>query len=224
MADAPTLWILDAPEGRRILPTVVRTGEPELLDGSPLREQPREDATTPERVSRLGDCDALVVSNPTMVEAGGIPPALIVGIDPEQLELRDHGWSYLEACAGRAGLLLPSRLQLCQLGSDPVQVTQDIRRRFTVTVVAKLDREGVLVCGREGQTWRIVDHQVQVIDTTGAGDALVGATIAALAAGADLQTAAAIGVSAARLCAQRLGRQRAQIVPAWDIGPAISRR
>lgn len=197
VAVVPCLWILDAPGGRRIVPTTVRPGEPELIDAAV--DQERTAARGQDHRRRLDDVGAVLVSNPTLAELAQPPAAPVVGIDPEQLELRDHGWCYLDACAAHASVLFPSRLQLRQLGDDPLLVARDIRQRLGITVVAKLDREGAVVFDRAGGTWRIVDHAPRVVDTTGAGDALAGATIAALARGMDLPQATAIGISAARL-------------------------
>jgi sugar/nucleoside kinase (ribokinase family) len=57
----------------------------------------------------------------------------------------------------------------------------------------------MLAVAVDGQAWQVTDEQVSVVETTGAGDASAGAIVAALAAGADLATAAAFGVSAARI-------------------------
>ena len=67
-----------------------------------------------------------------------------------------------------------------------------------VPVIAKLDANGALAIDDSG-AWHVTDAEVEVVDTTGAGDAMAGAALATIASGCDAATATAFGVSVARL-------------------------
>src|SRR5581483_7494474 len=94
-------------------------------------------------------------------------------------------------------VLFPSRLQLSGLGLDPLPAAVHLHEVLGVPIVARLDVEGAAAIGPQG-TWRVYDSAVSVTDTTGAGDAMAAATLAALACGSDLAEATALGVSVAR--------------------------
>jgi len=74
------------------------------------------------------------------------------------------------------------------------------------TAIVTLGDEGAIMA-RDGQTWRIPAPKVDVVDTTGAGDALCGALAARLAMGADVLTAARAGVVAGSIAVTREGAQ-----------------
>jgi len=73
--------------------------------------------------------------------------------------------------------------------------------------VARLDADGAYVADPAGPSWTVRDAAVRVVDTTGAGDTMAGALVAALAAGADAATATALGVSAARIALSGIGHR-----------------
>jgi sugar/nucleoside kinase (ribokinase family) len=129
----------------------------------------------------------------------------LVGVDPDQEAAHAFGWDYWRAIARPGGVLLPSRVQLMALGGDPRLAATKLASELAVAVVARLDKDGVLAVNSEGRRWAVEDTNVTVVDTTGAGDAMAGATVAALAAGIDLAHAAALGVSAARLALRAWG-------------------
>jgi ribokinase len=69
-----------------------------------------------------------------------------------------------------------------------------------VAVVLTLGEKGARVVERDGTTTDIDPHDVECVDTVGAGDAFCGALVASLASGASLVEAARIG-NAAGACA-----------------------
>ena len=73
-------------------------------------------------------------------------------------------------------------------------------------VIVTLGSQGVLVADRHGVE-RIAAHQVEVIDTTGAGDAFCGVLAASLAAGLDLRQAAIRANAAGALATTKAGAQ-----------------
>ncbi len=194
--DIARLWILNAPEGRRVTPVAVAPNEAEIgyvdgLDSSGASNVPDAAALSP--------FDAVLMCAPsTAPSAEDLRVGQIRGIDPDQLAIRDAGWDYMTACCAWATVVLPSRVQLRQLGGEPLGVALALRRRFGIDVVAKLDQDGAVVLPSDGGAWRVFDPAAKVVDTTGAGDSLAGATLAARSLGCDWPTALAFGVSAAR--------------------------
>ena len=74
------------------------------------------------------------------------------------------------------------------------------------SVVITLGGEGVVVATADGVVHSPAE-KVEVVDTTGAGDAFVGALAASLALGSDLHAAVARGTAAGALAVQHLGAQ-----------------
>jgi ribokinase len=74
------------------------------------------------------------------------------------------------------------------------------------SVVITLGGDGVIVADSSGVT-QIEAQRVNVVDTTGAGDAFAGALAAALDAGSTLADAVRIGVAAGTAAVQHLGAQ-----------------
>jgi ribokinase len=96
----------------------------------------------------------------------------------------------LEALAGRAG--------------DPVELARGLAGAGAVVVT--LGREGAVVVDGD-RAERIAAPSVEVVDTTGAGDAFCGALAQALADGAELVEAARWATRAAAASVTRLGAQ-----------------
>lgn len=100
--------------------------------------------------------------------------------------------------------LPPEVLVLC----DPVVVNEHEHAQLRRS---GLDCPSLLVTlGTEGSTWgevHVAARTVEVVDTTGAGDAFCGALAAALAQGADRQSAMVVATRAAADCVQHVGAQ-----------------
>lgn len=189
---AQRLWILYSPEGRRIVPTTALS--PIEIAGDYAGET---DGFAPD--TRFFDqLDALLDCAPRQ-PVTNVARHTAYGVDPDQRDVHQRGWSYWEAIAARTDILLPSRMQLLLVDDDPILAAERLHNRLQVSVVARLDKDGVFVIEVDGGRWTIRDTRVRVIDPTGAGDVMAGATLAARGAGHDVVTAAAAGVSAARL-------------------------
>lgn len=94
------------------------------------------------------------------------------------------------------------------LGEDAVDGGDAARRlagRCRSVVVTLGGAGAVLASGADVE--RLTTEQVEVLDTTGAGDAFTGVLAAELASGADLLAAARLGVAAGTHAVQRLGAQ-----------------
>jgi sugar/nucleoside kinase (ribokinase family) len=189
---ASRLWILNSPQGRRIIGTAAPDGL-ELVGG---QEQPK-DATASPAPSFFRGLAGLLLSSP----ASGLDPRLtppVTAVDPHQVEAHSRGLEYWQEIADAATVLLPSRVQLASLHPDPETAAALLLAATGCPVIARLDVDGILVV-EPGRTSAVRDPEVRVVDTIGAGDASAAAITAALARGEDLATAAAFGTSAARL-------------------------
>jgi sugar/nucleoside kinase (ribokinase family) len=189
---ASRLWILNSPQGRRIIATAAPYGL-ELADG----QEQSNDATAEPTPSFFRGLDGLLLSSP----ASGLRPGLappVTAVDPHQAEAHNRGLEYWQEIAASATVLLPSRVQVASFHPDPETALALLLAATGCPVIARLDADGILVM-EPGRTTAMQDPEVRVVDTTGAGDASAAAITAALARGEDLATAAAFGISAARL-------------------------
>jgi ribokinase len=111
-----------------------------------------------------------------------------------------------DALLAHAPLLTPNATEACALSAadDPEAAALELARRTGAPVLVTLGASGALLV-RDGRRERIPAPRVDVVDTTGAGDALNGALAAELAAGADLREAASTAVAAASLSTRRPG-------------------
>jgi ribokinase len=86
--------------------------------------------------------------------------------------------------------------------------------RVAVMEIAQVAKSAVITLGADGAVFATQDdvnylpaEKVRVVDTTGAGDAFVGALAASLARGADLNSAVASGIAAGTIAVQHFGAQ-----------------
>ncbi|MGH2444166.1 MAG: ribokinase [Chloroflexota bacterium] len=119
-------------------------------------------------------------------------------------------------------ILVPNQHELGALVTSPTNdIELDARRllkRGAGGVVVTLGAEGVLVVF-DGGSWRVPGHRVPVIDTTGAGDALVGAMAGRVAHGDGLRQAVRFGNAAAALSVGIPGAQPSmpELAPILDL-------
>ncbi|GLW11537.1 ribokinase [Microtetraspora sp. NBRC 13810] len=92
-------------------------------------------------------------------------------------------------------------------GANATLVAQaDIARRWGIDVIITLGAEGAAIISPDGGIRRVPAPPVDVVvDTSGAGDALVGAVAAALSRGLSLHEAAEDGVAAGARAVRRWG-------------------
>ncbi|MCX5554466.1 PfkB family carbohydrate kinase [Streptomyces sp. NBC_00038] len=189
----PRLWILNSARGRRIV-TQDTTARTELEGPDPVGPGSHDSLPAPAAGFQDG-LDGLVASSPA--ERPEADPKTRVGLDPHQALVAEQGLEHLRRVVSATTVLLPSRIQLSLLDSDPRRAARSLAAGLGLPVVARLDAEGSYVVTADGN-WSVRDRAATVVETTGAGDASAGAVVAALAAGADPVEAALYGTSIAR--------------------------
>jgi ribokinase len=148
-------------------------------------EIPGEAAGAALRVGRAAGLTTIL--NPAPVRA--LPDAVLADADivtPNESEAR--------VLTGRAPGAEVDELELCA----------ELRARGVGTVVMTLGARGALIAG-DGAPVRVPAPTVEVVDTTGAGDAFAGTLAAALAGGATLRAGVERAVVAGALACTKLG-------------------
>jgi ribokinase len=96
-----------------------------------------------------------------------------------------------------------------------VRAAAELRRRGPSLVVLEVSGRGNLFAGPDG-TWFVPDVETDVVDPTGAGDALVATLTAALTRRRPLETAACLAVAAAAATTEHAGGRPRLSRPALD--------
>jgi ribokinase len=105
--------------------------------------------------------------------------------------------------------LVPNQTELAQLTgqADVTAAARQLHASGVRHVVVTLGEAGALVLEPGGETYQLPAHSVNVVDTTAAGDAFVGAFAVALAQGRPAREATAWGNAAGALAVTRAGAQ-----------------
>lgn len=130
------------------------------------------------RAAELAPADTRVLLN--LAPAGEVPPALIERVDP------------LVVNASEAGFLLGRSIDSVESARA---AAADLLRLGPRSVVLTLGPGGALLAD-QGRVEHVSAPAVRAVDSTGAGDAFVGAVAVCLAEGADLLEAVRLGVRA----------------------------
>jgi ribokinase len=93
--------------------------------------------------------------------------------------------------------------------SDPKQIAMGLLSEGPRAVALKLGRKGALLVTREGGIEQFKPHQVEVSDTTAAGDAFTGGLAVAISEGASLPEAVRFANAAGAACCSEFGAQPA---------------
>ena len=88
-------------------------------------------------------------------------------------------------------------------------IALDLIARGALAAVLKLGARGSMVVTADGHMARIPAYDVNIVDTTGAGDAFTAALAVSVARGEDLRTAARLANAAGALACTKLGAQSA---------------
>jgi len=107
---------------------------------------------------------------------------------------------------GHGVLLTPNGLEAAALTgeTEPAAAARALARRTNAPVLVTVGADGALLAGGDGVV-EIAAPEVEVVDTTGAGDAFNGVLAAGLAAGAGVEEAARRAVDAASAAVRRAG-------------------
>ena len=194
------VWLLDSPQGRRLVETTPPPGA-EIAEADDALAVP-----TPPDPGFFTGLNGLLFCSPARLDRR-FGSGTVVGVDPDQRLARTRGEEYWRAVRVPSGVLLPSRVHLATVHPRPRTAATWLAKRLDTLVVARLDTEGAYVADPAGPSWTVRDTAVRVVDTTGAGDTMAGALVAALATGADAATATAFGVSAARIALSGIGHR-----------------
>ena len=89
--------------------------------------------------------------------------------------------------------------------TDTLALARDLQRRGARHLVVTLGEQGALIITAEGETHHVRGQPVNVVDTTGAGDAFTSALGTALAEGQPLITAVRFATFAGALACTKLG-------------------
>ena len=113
--------------------------------------------------------------------------------------------------------LLVNEEQACGLveEQDVASACAKLREHGPRVVAATLGAEGAIVVSEDGE-WRVPAYEVDVVDTSGCGDAFSAGYLRALADGRPLDQAAALGCAAATFVAGGLGSDAGE----FDLGAA----
>ena len=121
-------------------------------------------------------------------------------------------------------ILVMNEIEASELAGLPVAdpataaaAATSLRRRGPATTIVTLGSQGVLVADEAGCR-HFPALQVQVVDTTAAGDTFIGALCAARVAGQSMDAAVRRGIQAATICVTRPGAQAS--IPTLDEMPA----
>ena len=82
---------------------------------------------------------------------------------------------------------------------DLAAIGTGLLAKVRTAVVVTLGRDGAALFEKHGRVRRVESHAVEAVDTTGAGDAFIGAFAARLTAGYDLTSSLAWGIAAGAL-------------------------
>ncbi|WP_029041860.1 carbohydrate kinase family protein [Cucumibacter marinus] len=170
--------------------------------------------------SLLEGASMLVVSGYSLFEAGprqavlgfmdaarlaGVPMA----VDPATVTfLREFGpQAFIEATRGVA-IISPNEEEAEVLtGKTNPEAQAEVLAAHYPTVLIKLGPDGALARLEDGRVFRMPSPDVEVIDTTGAGDAFLARFIAARLAGESDDRALALAVTAGAYAVMRIGAQ-----------------
>jgi 1-phosphofructokinase len=145
----------------------------------------------------------------TVVVAGSLPPSLgVEAVDriaasADWETVVDVGGEQLDRLAGSYTLCKPNRAELAAATGAPTGTVEECARAAETLrstgferVVASLGADGALVATRSG-TVHVPAPEAEVVDTVGAGDALLAGVLAALAEGESDEDALRRGVAVA---------------------------
>ena len=105
---------------------------------------------------------------------------------------------------------------------EPAALNAHLAERLQATVIMTLGGEGAVAATASGESWHVSALPVDVVDTTGAGDAFTGGLAAGLAKGGSLPDALRLAAAAGALACTGFGAQ-ASLPTADEAAEALAR-
>jgi arabinose-5-phosphate isomerase len=149
-----------------------------------------------------------VVALLLFARANSIPTVLDVDLPPADACPMLGTRAELERALGLATILKPTRSAARALmggGRDTLKLAQALRARYQSQAVVVTDGERGCAIAAEGTALKLPAFTVKVVDTTGAGDAFMGAMIAGLRWGLPWRAIGTLANAAGAVCVGRLG-------------------
>lgn len=144
--------------------------------------------------------------------ANSIPTVLDVDLPPTDACPALGTRSELERALRLATILKPARTAARELVGgaragkpNPLRLAEAMRTRYQSRAVVVTDGERGCAIAARGVALRLPAFRVEVVDTTGAGDAFMGAMLAGLRWGLDWRAIGILGNAAGAVCVGRLG-------------------
>lgn len=151
---------------------------------------------------------ATVAAILALARAHGIPTILDVDVKPSDACATLGSQAELERVLGLATYLKPATAAARELapgGRDPLRMAEAIRARYRNHAVAITDGERGCAIAAEGAALRIPAFRVRQIDSTGAGDAFLGAMAAGLRWGLEWPAIGRLANAAGAVCVAHPG-------------------
>jgi sugar/nucleoside kinase (ribokinase family)/D-arabinose 5-phosphate isomerase GutQ len=145
----------------------------------------------------------------TVAREAGIPTVVDLDVPPSAAVPTLGEQSTLYAVLEGASLLKPSKSAASELlangESDPLKMASALRLRFGNDAVVLTDgRAGCAIAASDFEGV-VAGHEVNVLDTTGAGDAFLGGLLAALHHGLGWQDAGRLANACGAACTEQMG-------------------
>jgi arabinose-5-phosphate isomerase len=140
--------------------------------------------------------------------ANSIPTVLDVDLPPADACPTLGTRAELERALGLATILKPTRLAAREFvggGRDPLKLAQAMRARYQSQAVVVTDGDRGCAIAAPGTALKLPAFAVKVVDSTGAGDAFLGAVLAGLRWGLPWRAIGTLANAAGAVCVGRLG-------------------
>ena len=213
--DTQDVRITDRPTGLATV-MVAEDGENAIIVASSANMSVTADQLTGLQTGDVLVCQMEVAPEETadaLLKAKAAGAATVLNLAPFG-DLPERAWGAVDywlvnelegrALAAQAGLMAVI---------DPGALAGHLAERLNAIVIMTLGSEGSVAAEANGQVLRVSAPSVEVVDTTGAGDAFVGGFAAALAAGRSTADALKLGSAAGSLACTGFGAQAGGLNP-----------
>lgn len=152
---------------------------------------------------------ATVIAILLFARANSIPTVLDVDIPPADACATLGGRAELERALKLATILKPAKAAARELAGgamrDPLKMAEALRAKYGSRAVVITDGEHGCAISARGAAVRVPAFRVRQLDSTGAGDAFLGAMLAGLRRGLSWEAIGRLGNAAGAVCVTRMG-------------------